>query len=285
MSRIFVSILFAMALFVAGYSAEESDTAPWEVHDGFYPEQSENPECCRPCAEEEENCGQEEMGDESVSKEGSEETNEGFSEEEGSIPVEETATEEWPIEELSAAQVIPLDDLDHIIRRHAEQLTKISRLHWVGAKGINREKTDHVFVAYECYHALTVEQVRKLFVYATETLLKAINSLGITHPQLGHYPFVPDDLTVRIKFDNFFGQYVDRQYVKEVEMENSIVEYHSFSCGQYGKKCCSRKERYSDSVDQVRLNLQYADRFRQIKGERDVGTLLDQTIPFQGIFE
>jgi len=278
MFKVLFSTLLGMTLFLSQAIAD--DAAPWERDDGFYETTTLQGKAI-PCHEE---CKGEGICKESVViKEISVETD---------PSLEEPPPEELPpIEEETKASKTPssfsMQSLDHVVRRHAEQLKKITRLHWYGAKGINDRHVNNISIAYECYHALTVEQVRKLFVYTVETLLKAINSMGEDHPQLAHYPFNYRDLQVAIRFDNFFGQHVDRQYVKMMRMKKGIVEYHSFSCGQeeHGKKCCKRKERYPDSVDAVKLDLEYADRFRRIEERRTSGTLVDEAFPFTGVFK
>jgi len=280
---------FIIASVVLLYAAEPNDTtAPWERDDSFYSnvtkENFPSPEEeIVPPPEQKSNevqvVGDQETQSLKVCKNCDKEEKE-FMEEFDST--EESADEGMEKHELEA--IYP-PSLYMIVLRHAEKLKRQARLHWMGSRGLRKSRVGKFFLAYECYHPLDIEQARKLLVYAVESLLKTINAGDVPHPQLKHYPLTSQDIDVEIRFDTFFGEYVDRQYVELCEMKNNLVTYYSFSCQTAFGKCCHRYERYPDAVNAVRVNLELWGTDCDIKCQRDQGVAIDEAIPFDRIFK
>lgn len=268
--------------FMGSLMAREKDTtAPWERNDGFY--DNTNPRRQKSAAMADEDpffspdvaTRDNDIAQGEVPAQG-ESPAQMLEEEEPETAVQKKTS---VMEEVAARRPMDLDD---VIRHHAEILKKESRLHWKGSRGTEPKGVNMFSVYYECYHAMTVEEARKLLVYATESLLKTINDLPEPPPQLGHWPLEPQDIDVRICFDNFYGQYLDRQYVKDVTKRGLQVHYSSFSCLKYGK-CLIRNETYKDAYMAVKFNLELENTELSLDARRTEGEGVVKVIPFDNI--
>lgn len=153
----------------------------------------------------------------------------------------------------SSSSFVPVDEILHC---HGCKMKQEARLFWKGSYGMFDEPVHHLTMHYEHYHALDEQDARRVLVYAVESLLADLNQGKWPHPQLAH-SFAPEDLSIQIFFDSFFGRYVDRSYVKVIQLDGGVVSMQTFNCCGIDRGCKTRQERYKDSVFHVLCELQY----------------------------
>jgi hypothetical protein len=146
------------------------------------------------------------------------------------------------------------ETIDQITRRFALKAKMEKRLFWMQSKGINAWPLNKLFLSWEHYHARDIDEARRLLVWIVQGITAAINMDGWRHPALGHYPLDAYDLTIEIRFDNFFGEFIDRQYVQWVRMHKGLICYQAYNCwyNQHGL-CWTRRERWDQAAFQVQI--------------------------------
>ncbi|MBA2727977.1 MAG: hypothetical protein H0U49_07380 [Parachlamydiaceae bacterium] len=92
---------------------------------------------------------------------------------------------------------------------------------------------------------LEVPEARNLLVDFVEELLRDINTDPLITSQLALGTLTPDDLSIVMNFESFFGRYVDPFYVGNIKLKRGIAYYYAFELkyeGWYAWK--SRVEPY-----------------------------------------
>lgn len=82
---------------------------------------------------------------------------------------------------------------------------------------------------YSSQRLLNLYDARLLVVELVEELLSRINNHAILSFEVEKFPFSVEDLDVKITFENFYGRFVDEQYVGMVWLQGGCVHFYAFN--------------------------------------------------------
>lgn len=134
---------------------------------------------------------------------------------------------------LQAANLPKYPKFAHkIIRECSKDLKKDQGLYLIGSGGQMAYDIKTIAVHYQCFHALNVEETRKLFVQVTENYISKVNFDANIRPFLHNFPFRFDNMDIMIGFDDSKGGHCGDGSVALVFLSkrtNEIV-YEGYNC-------------------------------------------------------
>lgn len=75
---------------------------------------------------------------------------------------------------------------------------------------------------------LELQEARELLVDITEELMGNLNNDPILYDYLAHYPITTANLDICIKFESYFGLYLDKRYVHWIMLQNDFSYFYAF---------------------------------------------------------
>lgn len=117
--------------------------------------------------------------------------------------------------------------VDEIVKCFSHQMIKEFDLFFEGDGGSMPHDVESIRISFNAHRRASIEEARKIELYATEKLLKMINVHQKIKPFLREYPFTPQRVEICISFSNKHGPFRDGT-VGHVSMIRGNIVYRAY---------------------------------------------------------
>jgi hypothetical protein len=107
---------------------------------------------------------------------------------------------------------------NELILKVATQLKEEKKLYPCGTGGGSIDKIRMMYLAFQYYEQIEIEEARKLIIDAGDLFLKTINADERIRPYLRNYPFQPGNIELLIIFRKPDGSEVDPEKLRLVAL-------------------------------------------------------------------
>jgi len=128
-------------------------------------------------------------------------------------------------------QVFSMDytKLSHrIVGAYSHELAEKKGLFFDGGGGAMMCDIKIISVSYTAFDALNIEGARKLYVEVMEEYLRRINADKSIRPYLHNYPFLYENVELRIGFDDVSGNMMGNGYVSLMHLVRHKIYYKGY---------------------------------------------------------
>lgn len=117
---------------------------------------------------------------------------------------------------------------DKVTNQTIRQLTKEKNLVCVGTGGGMMGLIQKASIMFHSYEPVTLEEARKLIVYATKTYLTNMNASKALRPYLITYPFPPERVDISINIYNPDRSSVNLDQISEARASGGYLFYNRY---------------------------------------------------------
>ncbi|HEY2810466.1 MAG TPA: hypothetical protein VGJ00_03645 [Rhabdochlamydiaceae bacterium] len=114
---------------------------------------------------------------------------------------------------------------NQIILKVAEQLQREKNLQPCGFGGRAMDQVKMLAISFNYFKQIDIEEGRELLVSAGKLFLDAINENEKVRPYLINYPFLPENIQVRIFLKNEDGTFIEQEKLHVVSIINGKLLY------------------------------------------------------------
>ena len=120
-----------------------------------------------------------------------------------------------------------------------------------GGPHYSNERLSELKLQFCAYETADRRQARKIAVEMTEDLLDAFNKNEVAHPCGARRPITTHNIDLTIRFESFFGSFVNPKTILYVNVRDGYVTYFGYDCLCDPCNCTSFREPYDEAFRTV----------------------------------
>jgi hypothetical protein len=170
--------------------------------------------------------------------------------------------------------------VDELVKTFALEMKNDLNLYCVGDGGRMPRDVEEIAIDFSINRRATLDEARKMEVYATEKLLQKINAHEKIRPFLREYPFTPARVGIRITFDDEFNAHYSDGTIAYMNLARGKI-FYSYQDPIAGKLIDIHKESYEDAlklIGSTPLKLEDVRQHQPFPYENDVDKLFDDFV-------
>lgn len=154
----------------------------------------------------------------------------------------------FPVEPEPTIEVINSAEMTSVIQNYTVMLKHKKRLRLEHANTFYKDGIRTVQLRFDSQDLKDMCEARMLIVDVVEGLLADLNENPLLGVEFSNFPMRPSNLEIYIRFESYYGRYVDPYYISCINLEDGVVIYYTFDLHDRNKSCWHKRvEDYSTS--------------------------------------